>query len=82
MSTYHVRGFSGLFSFRQNLNTLPGNYQRCGVYAEKGFMVEQPDLFTGGAWEAYEHMIEKGYTDQMVRDDSGNVLRKREGRKY
>ncbi|MFA5019818.1 MAG: YdcF family protein [Candidatus Pacearchaeota archaeon] len=83
MRTYHKTGFSKCFDQRDIVTTLVANYQRCGIYGEKGDMVFQPDLFSHGIWEAYEELLARGFEDEMVRDpQTKEIRRNRKERKY
>ncbi len=48
------------------IGIMVGDLQRIKLYAEKGFQIEQeiPDE----VWEAYERLVELGYTHQLITD--------------
>jgi uncharacterized SAM-binding protein YcdF (DUF218 family) len=48
------------------IHIMVGDLQRIRLYPAKGFQIEQeiPDE----VWEAYERLVELGYTDNLIRD--------------
>ncbi|MEK7187278.1 MAG: YdcF family protein [Patescibacteria group bacterium] len=46
------------------INIMVGDLQRIKLYAEKGFQI--PQEVPTDVWEAYERLIELGYTKQMI----------------
>lgn len=47
------------------LNTIVGDLQRIKIYSEKGFQIKQQ--IPPNVWEAYEKLVDLGYTKHMVR---------------
>lgn len=73
-SKYHVEGFRGLFSKRDVITTLIGNIHRTLVYPKMGFMAEQEDIMPDNIRKAYQELIDRGYTDWLVRDGDNNII--------
>jgi uncharacterized SAM-binding protein YcdF (DUF218 family) len=46
------------------IQTMLGHLQRIKVYPEKGFQI--PQDIPENVWEAYEHLLAKGYTEQLI----------------
>ncbi len=78
MREYHIKGFRGIkgqeFSLFRVISTLVANYQRCEIYARQGFMIEQPGLLSPEVKTAYNSLIERGYTKDMLKDSEGKII--------
>lgn len=48
------------------IDVIVGDFQRIKVYAEKGYQI--PQEIPGEVWDAYEKMVELGFTSELVRE--------------
>ncbi len=48
------------------INNMVGDFQRIGVYAERGWLI--PQEISDEAWGAYQKLVEWGYSQYLVKD--------------
>ena len=53
-------------SKKEMINIMVGDTQRIRLYPAKGFMI--PQDIPNEVWEAYEELVKRGYTTQLVKD--------------
>ena len=66
---YHERGFQGRMSRHDIISDMVGDFQRMMIYPGK-----QEDGVPSGVLDAYHGLVERGYTEHMLRDDCGEMI--------
>lgn len=73
---YHIRGFQGRMTQEELICDMLGDFQRTFVFAkpEFGFMVSQKEPVPENVKLAYNELVQRGYTQQLLKDKEEKLI--------